>query len=374
MQRMAVTPRPDHGSKLEAIGLSFHSWDNYWKEDACYRFTAAQVDEIEEATRELHAMCIEAVRFVIRANRFAQLGIPQAFWRAIGDSFAQQDFTLYGRFDLAYDGTSPPKLLEYNADTPTSLLESAVAQWYWMKEKFPQYDQFNSLHERLVERWKLLGPAVKRIYFASLSENEEDWVCCTYLMDTATQAGYEAKHIFIEEIGWHASGECFVDLDGRPIEALFKLYPWEWLMCENFGKHIPTATTRFIEPLWKSVLACKGLLPILWEMYPNHANLLPAYFEPGKLVSYAKKPLYSREGANVELIENGRLLAKDDGPYGAEGAIYQALHRLPCFDGVYPVIGSWIVGDEPAGMCLREDVSPITTNMSQFIPHFFENP
>jgi glutathionylspermidine synthase len=257
-------------------------------------------------------------------------------------------------------------------DTPTSLLESAVAQWYWLEECFPQHDQFNSLHDRLVERWKQLGSSVTTIYFASSSENEEDWVCTTYLMDTATQAGYWARHIYIEDIGWHAAGECFVDLDGRPIEALFKLYPWEWLMREEFGKNIAGATTRFIEPIWKSVLACKGLLPILWEMYPGHPNLLPAYFEPGKLDSYAKKPLYSREGANVELYRNGRLVAKDNGPYGREGVIYQALHPLPDFHGRFPVIGSWIVGDEPAGMCIREDASPITTNMSNFIPHYFE--
>jgi glutathionylspermidine synthase len=307
---MAIDPRPDFGQKLEKIGLSFHSWDNYWKEDVCYRFSARQVDLLEEATRELHRMCIEAVRFVIGQNRFAQLGIPEAFERPVRESFTRQDFTLYGRFDLAYDGNSAPKLLEYNADTPTSLLESAVAQWYWLEECFPQHDQFNSLHDRLVERWKQLGSSVTTIYFASSSENEEDWVCTTYLMDTATQAGYRARHIYMEDIGWHAAGECFVDLDGRPIEALFKLYPWEWLMREEFGKNIAGATTRFIEPIWKSVLACKGLLPILWEMYPGHPNLLPAYFEPGKLDSYAKKPLYSREGANVELYRNGRLLRK----------------------------------------------------------------
>ncbi len=372
MERIAITPRPNFGKALEQVGLSFHSWDNYWKEDACYRFTAAQVDELEEAAQALHQMCLEAVRCVIRENRFAQLGIPETFWQPIRDSFAKQAFSLYGRFDLAYDGTSPPKLLEYNADTPTSLLESAVAQWYWLEDKFPQQDQFNSLHEQLVERWKLLGTSVTTIHFTSLSNNEEDWVATTYLMDTATQAGYDAKHIYLEDIGWHTPAECFVDLNGRPIEALFKLYPWEWLMHEEFGKHIPGSTTRFIEPIWKSVLSCKGLLPILWERYPEHPNLLPAYFEPGKLDAYAKKPMSSREGANIELVDQGRLLARDDGPYGKEGVIYQALHRLPCFDGKYPVIGAWIVGDAPAGMCLREDVSPITTNMSNFVPHYFE--
>jgi glutathionylspermidine synthase len=97
-------------------------------------------------------------------------------------------------------------------DTPTSLLESAVAQWYWLEECFPQHDQFNSLHDRLVERWKQLGSSVTTIYFASSSENEEDWVCTAYLMDTATQAGYWARHIYIEDIGWHAPENALLTL------------------------------------------------------------------------------------------------------------------------------------------------------------------
>lgn len=372
MERLTIVPRPDFAAKLEEIGLSFHSWDNYWREDVCYAFTSAEVDTLEAVTEELHGMCMKAVEHVIRENRFAQLGIPPAFWQPIRESFAQDEFSLYGRFDLAYDGVSAPKMLEYNADTPTSLLESAVAQWYWLEDRMPQRDQFNSLHERLVAQWKKLSLKTGKIHFAYLAGNEEDWVCSHYLMDTATQAGFEVADLHIEDIGRDAVRNCFVDRDNQPIEALLKLYPWEWMMREEFGPCVPQFSTRFIEPMWKAVLSCKGILPILWELYPGHPNLLPAYFEPGKLVSYAKKPLYSREGANVELVDCGHTVASDTGPYGAEGAIYQALYQLPVMGGRYPIIGSWVVGGEAAGMCIREDTSPITTNMSNFIPHFFE--
>lgn len=370
MRRMQVSPRPDHATKLEAIGLSFHAWDDYWCEAVCYRFTAEQIDLLEARTAELHRMCIQAVKHVILAQRLGELGIPAAYWQAIETSFARNEFSLYGRFDLAYDGITEPKLLEYNADTPTSLLESAVAQWYWMKEKFPSDDQFNSLHERLVERWKSLRSEDGCIWFASLAGNEEDWVCVHYLMDTAKQAGFEVRHIDIENLGWHPGLNQFVGENKEPIGTLFKLYPWEWMMREAFGPMTIACRTRFVEPIWKSVLSCKGILPILWELYPGHPNLLPAYFEPGLLSSYAKKPLFSREGANIVLVENGGVIAEDAGPYGREGYIYQALHKLPDFDGNYPVIGSWIVGDQPAGICLREDALLVTTNMSNFVPHY----
>ncbi|HTY98856.1 MAG TPA: glutathionylspermidine synthase family protein [Rhodocyclaceae bacterium] len=370
MERLAIAPRPDFQSRLEAQGLSFHSWDDYWNEAACYRFSLRQVEEIEAATEELHRLCMEALRTVVAGRRLGELGVPEAFWPAIAESLAQEEFSLYGRLDLAYDGASPPKLLEYNADTPTSLLESAVCQWYWLEDCYPERDQFNSLHERLVDRWRAL-PGEGPVYFASIAGNEEDWVCITYLLDTLVQAGREGRHIDVEQIGWNPRFNAFVDQQGIPIGQLFKLYPWEWLMREDFGKFIRDGRTRFIEPMWKSVLSCKGLLPILWELFPDHPNLLEARFRPDGMQSYAKKPLYSREGANIQLVADGRPLAEDDGPYGAEGYIYQRLVRLPNFDGRYPVIGSWLVNGEAAGMCVREDSSPITTNMSRFVPHYF---
>ena len=124
----------------------------------------------------------------------------------------------------------------------------------------------------------------------------------------------------------------------------------------------------------KMILSNKGILPLLWEMYPDHPNLLPAYFDDDPKAatlgaSYARKPLYSREGANIELIRNGRAVDKDDGPYGAEGYVRQAIAELPQFDGNYTVLGSWFAAGVPCGLCVREDSSPITKNTSRFLPH-----
>jgi glutathionylspermidine synthase len=80
--------------------------------------------------------------------------------------------------------------------------------------------------------------------------------------------------------------------------------------------------------------------------------------------------LYSREGANVSITTGGQTL-EQPGEYGDEGFIWQAYHPLPRFGGNYPVIGSWIVGEEAAGIGIREDDSPITKNSSRFVPHYF---
>jgi len=373
LRRVNCVPRPDWKRKLEALGFSYHSLDGqYWDESACYRFSASEIDLLEETTSELHRLCLKVVQHVIDNDLFARLHIPKAMVPMIQRSWLGQHQSLYGRFDLCYDAINAPKLLEYNADTPTSLLEAAVAQWHWLGDS-GHPDQFNSLHEKLIARWRQIGaglPDGTVLHLSCVADSEEDWVNTEYLRDTALQAGFDARFLFMEEVGWNT--ERFVDLAGEPIKLWFKLYPWEWLCREEFGPHLVSSDVRILEPAWKAILSSKAILPVLWELFPGHRNLLPAYFEPSKLGSrYAAKPIYSREGANVELHMDGKTISQP-GAYGAEGWVYQDLAPLPDFDGRYPVLGCWMVGDEPAGMGIREAATLITTNSSRFVPHYFD--
>ena len=371
MHRLQIEPRVGWQGKVEEQGLVYHTPEvPYWDESVCYRFNAAQIDQVEAATNELHRLCLRAVDRVVREDLFARLAIPERWVPLIRRSWERKEQSIFGRFDLWWDGCNPPKLLEYNADTPTSLLEAAVVQWFWLEEMFPEEDQFNSLHERLIARWQ--GAEVRgTVYFTCLREAEEDLANVTYLADTARQAGLATEHIFIEDIGWNAGRKLFLDQRVRPIETLMKLYPWEWMLEEEFGPHLAGAPWRVFEPAWKLVLSNKGILPILWEMAPGHPNLLPAYAEPQRLgESYVKKPLFGREGANITLVR-GSHTETTPGEYGAEGFVYQAFQPLPNFDGHCPVIGSWVIGNEAGGMGIRESESLITGNTSRFVPHYF---
>jgi glutathionylspermidine synthase len=373
MRREDRVPRPDWPQKVEGLGFHFHTMDGvYWDERACYRFTAAEIEKLELATGELQSRCIDAVGRVIEKGDYSRFHIPVAFHDLIERSWDDDEKSVYGRFDLSWDGSGEPKMLEYNADTPTALLEASVVQWYWLQDVFPQHDQFNSIHEKLIERWKEVRRDLKdgaRVYFTADASSAEDQGTVDYLRDTATQAGLEAPAIDIADIGW--DGKRFVDLDDRAIGALFKLYPWEWLAREEFGPHLLANTMRIIEPAWKMLLSNKAILPVLWEMFPDHPNLLAASFEPGRFATdYVKKPIYSREGANVSINARGEII-EAPGEYGEEGFIWQAYHRLPTFGANHTVIGSWIIGEEPAGIGIREDESPITRNTSRFVPHYF---
>ncbi|MGD9767452.1 MAG: glutathionylspermidine synthase family protein [Pseudolabrys sp.] len=382
MQRIACEERPDWREQAEAIGFDFHTIDGarYWDERAYYSFTLKEIEnDLEDPSAELDGMCRELVARAVDDDRILKrLAIPVAFWNWIARSWKRGDPSLYGRFDLRYDGNGPAKFLEYNADTPTGALETGVFQWQWLEQaiagrKLPAAaDQFNSLHEQLIAGWKAIG-AGRKLALTAIRDNPEDAGTVAYLEDCAQQAGLQTQLIPVDDIGKDGRGQ-FVDTEDRPIELLFKLYPLEWMMREAFGASLPGASTQFVEPPWKAILSNKGILPLLWEMFPNHPNLLPAYFEDDEKAaslgnSYARKPLYSREGANIELLTQGKPLDRDAGPYGAEGFIRQALAPLPQFDGNHVVVGSWIAAGKACGLSLREDASPITKNTSRFLPH-----
>ena len=386
MQRIKLPARPDWQARAEAVGFTWNNADgrDYWDETAAYEFSLAEIEDgIEAPTAELHSMCLDLVDEAIQSERLmTQLEIPEAMRDYVADSWKRNEPSLYGRFDFAYDGTGPAKLYEYNADTPTSIYEAGVFQWLWLEDLIQQgllpesTDQFNSLHDQLADRFKAIFPNGGFVHFASDPDFVEDRQTVRFLEDMARLAGLEPKFVPMTQIGLDADGR-FVDQDNYIVGAMFKLYPWEDMLREPYAANIAGSKTLFLEPPWKAVLSNKALLPLLWERHPGHPNLLETYFDDDPRVerlgsSYARKPLFSREGANVELWKDGRKGRVLDQGYGEEGWIRQELKAPPKFGVNYPVVGSWVIGDQPAGIGVREDRGRVTRDRSRFIPHIIE--
>lgn len=380
MKRIAIVERGDWRAQAAEYGFRFHTIDGqrYWDERAYYAFNLRQIErDLEDPSAELHAMAMGLLDEIVASEALMQrLAIPPAFRDWIADSWRRREPHLYGRLDLAYDGRGPAKLYELNYDTPTSLFESAFFQWQWLEDQRAQgrlpdeADQFNSIHEALLERFAALaGGLPPPLYFAAVRDSEEDQGTIAYLRDCAAQAGVGGELIAIEDIGLSSDGR-YTDLDDTVIGALFKLYPLEDMFAERFGQALPGSGLRLLEPPWKALLSNKGILPLLWERHRGHPNLLPAAFDDGSALppGWVRKPLHSREGANIVLhLDDGRVL-ESDGPY-AGPYIRQQAHPLPAFEGRYPMVGSWIVGDRACGIGIREDDSPITSDSARFLPH-----
>ena len=381
---MPIKPRKDWQQQADEFGFKFHTMygQTYWDESAYYQFTLKQIEQdLETPTEEIHQMCLHLVDKVVKDEKLlTKFQIPQHKWQLVSDSWQQRQPSLYSRLDFCYSGSGPAKLLENNADTPTSVYETGFWQWLWLEQQVDagvllrSSDQFNSLQERLIARfsdiWSQQSASV--LHFACCKDTEEDKGTVQYLADCATAAGIETAFVYVEDIGVDASGQ-FTDSHNQVIQALFKLYPWEFMFQETYHSHIDN-NMLWLEPAWKSILSNKAMLPMLWQMFPQHPNLLPAYFEDElhlatEHTSLVKKPIFSREGANISILSGGDTVTESFGPYGEEGFIYQQTQVLPKFENNYTLIGSWLVDDKAAGISIREDESKITQDMSRFLPH-----
>ena len=383
MRRVRIVERADWRASAERLGFRFHTIDGapYWDERAYYAFALEQIErDLETPTLELHEMAMDLVGEIVASDSLMhRLAIPERFRDWIARSWRDGSPHLYGRMDLAYDGRSPAKLYELNYDTPTALYEAAFFQWLWLEEQIergalpPEADQFNLIQENLVETFATIAPRLPRpLYFSAVRDSEEDQGTIAYLADCAEQAGLATHRIAIEDIGLAVDGR-YTDLDDAPIGALFKLYPIEFMFADAFGEALPEARLVLLEPPWKAVLSNKGILPLLWERYRGHPNLLPAFFDDRPdaplPVGWVRKPLLSREGANIDVHAAAGKEWRSDGPYGDMPYIRQAFHPLPDFDGAYPLVGSWVVGDRASGIGMREDDSLITRDSARFMPH-----
>jgi len=367
--------------RAEALGFGFHTPEGreYWVRDACYALTPEAVAALEAAARELNGMIAAAAAHVVRRGDYAAFGFTPRLAALVEESHRRTEPSLYGRFDFRLDPEGGIKLFEFNAETPAALLEAAVVQLAWFEETppgpetRPGTDQWNAIDDALVARWPAMG-LPRLIHFAAERGREDEIAQVAYLMATAQAAGHEAAFLPVDDISWQ-EGTGFVTPEGTPLAACFKLYPWDWLEAEEGGRLLPLGRTRWIEPARRMLHANKAILVTLWEMFPGHPLLLPAARERAAIAGPAiGKPALGLEGWGMQVVGT----ARDESTEAAEGlppspTIWQQWCPLPGHATgtglAYPVMGVWMVGDEPVGLGIREGSALVTTLEDRFVPH-----
>ncbi len=374
MKRLSLRPRPDWRAKVEALGYEMDLDDAapFWNESACWSFTASEVDVLSAAGSEVLSVLMRAAERVVEDRLWPLLGVPPEQARVIEASWRRRDPSLYGRFDIAWNGQGPPKFLEYNAETPASLFEASVVQWTWFEECAAALggdDQFNGVHEALVEQWRKLRLRLGHdaLHLTCLIPHAEDEAVVSYVEAAALEAGWRTKILPIDQLGFAQGG--FVDLEDQPIRAIFKMYPWNWMFRDMAAMTFDQPSPIWIEPAWRCLLDNKGIWAIAWDMFPHHPNLLETHTDPSLFGSrrYVSKAMFAWEGANIAIREGGAVLAQTGGEFGAEGSIHQDFAALGEGNAV---LGLWMVADAPAGLGVRESDGLITDRSARFVPHF----
>lgn len=389
MLQRDIAPRQGWQERLCSLGVDFYEVSGahpYWTEHQYFQISRREVDQIDSVSERLHRMAMEAVAYVFQHDLLSLFGLPEKHHDLLRHSWKTDTTYLYGRFDFAWDGLQAPKLLEYNAQTPTSLFEASVAAWDWLKQNvengsLPSHaDQFNLLDEQLIVQFNLLKTTKKPqslvLHFACDDTSTEDLRTVTYLAACADEAGWESVIVDINAIQLTVD-EQFADHNSKVIHNLFSLYPYEFALLDEYSDYIAGSGCTFIEPLWKVLLSSKALLPILWQLYPEHENLLESYFSDDprakKLTNKVTKPIFSREGANIAIELEGKQVEGTSGQYGQEGFITQQYAPLASFNNKRCVIGSWLIGQVASGISFRESDTLITNDVARFVPHLILN-
>jgi len=374
---------------LESIGFHWHTDkdESPYIADEVVVVSEEEAEAYYEAVNELYDMFVEAGDYIVENNLFHEIGIPFNLVDAVKKSWENDvHWHIYGRFDLAGGvGGVPIKLLEFNADTPTALFETAIVQWAMLKANgLDESAQFNNVYEairdnfnRLIvhdgnlddfeqyyEGWKIL--------FSAIRGNIEDENTTKLLQKMADDAGFHTAFAYVDEVE-------FGDEDGifygdEQYEYWFKLIPWEMIAIEE--SDLARILTNIMEnqkaiilnPAYTLMFQSKAIMKILWDLYPNHPLLLETSFEPiGK--KQVQKPFLGREGGSVKILDaNGNVFTSAEDSYGDQPTIYQAYAELPQDEqGRYYQAGVFFAY-EGCGLGYRRG-GEILDNMSKFVSH-----
>ncbi len=375
---------------LEEIGFSWHTDSDGSKyiSDELVEVTTQEAEDYYQAVNEIYDMYVEAAEYVIENNLFFELGIPFNLIDIIKKSWENDvHWHIYGRFDLAggIDGKGI-KLIEFNADTPTALFETALLQWAILKaNNMDEAKQFNNVYEAIRENFKRLITLFDepekfdelydgwKILFSCIEGNDEEEATTKLLQQIASDAGFVTDFEFLQNV--HFDDEGIYDAQENPYEYWFKLYPWEDIATDE--PELATTLTHIIEnqkaiilnPAYTLLFQSKGMLAILSQLFPDSPYLLKTSFEPLDGLKQVAKPLFGREGANTAIMdENKKVLMQTDGPYDNYKKVYQEYVDFTQDHTGKKYQAGVFFAYEACGLGFRKG-GEILDNMSKFVGH-----
>lgn len=363
---------------------------NAYLTEEIVEISAAERDAFYTAGNHLYERFVEAAEYVLDNDLLHTLGIPPNLYDLIEYTWEdERHLHLYGRFDLVggVDGL-PMKVLEFNADTPTSVPETAIIQWAQLRANGISEDrQFNFLYEALVDnfkRLKKLNPGREAaILFSTLAGAPEDDHNVELLQTAAREAGFETTFRYIDQVIFSDINGIFVEEENGNTTQYpfwFKLIPWEYIaedepeLCRILTNIVTRGLAIVLNPAYTMLFQSKALMAYLWQLNPKDPLLLKTTLEEPvgrENYPFVEKVVLGREGANVAIFDDDGLPeTARSGEYENQIKVYQALAQLARDEaGNYYQAGLFFAY-EACGIGFRRSAHRIIDNSGQFIGHW----
>ena len=376
---------------LDSIGFHWHtdSDESSYVADELVVLNKEQAERYYEAVNELYDMFVATGDYIIENNLLDELDIPFNLQELVKLSWENDvHWHLYSRFDLAGGIDKDIKLIEFNADTPTALFETAIIQWAMLKaNNLDEESQFNFIYEAIVNNFKrlvVLDGDIEdfdemyegwKILFSSIKGNIEDENTTKLLKLMAEDAGFECEFAYIEDVEFSDEGIFY---EGEKYEFFFKLIPWEMIAIEEpdlalyLTNIVKNQEAIILNPAYTLMFQSKRFLKYLWDLYPNHPLLLETSFEPLNK-KQVKKVSFGREGESIEILdENGNVEIKNGDEYDNFKPVYQEYYEFEKDErGNFYQAGVFFAY-EGCGVGYRRG-GKILNNMSKFVGHIIED-
>ncbi|MEN1935339.1 glutathionylspermidine synthase family protein [Paenibacillus sp. 102] len=311
--------------------------------------------------------------------------------------------SIISRFDFALtdDGI---KLLEFNSDTPTFIMECFQINGEVCKEL--DYHDPNENQERLLSSGitKAVMEAAKgierpNVVFTAHQEHIEDWNTTRYLSQLCQVSN---KVVSMSEL--RITEEALLDGDGVRIDVLYRqTYPIEHLVEDRDPKNgdlvgvellqlVKEGKLFIINPISSFLLQPKSVQCLIWGLaeagafYTNEEQqwikeyMLPTYLEPDLFLgknSFVQKPSFGREGDTVTIRDKDIKIIDQNSyqTYKRELPVFQKYTKLPVVsletekgnEELSYVFGSFLIAGKPSSIGIRAG-EKITGNESYYLP------
>lgn len=124
----------------------------------------------------------------------------------------------------------------------------------------------------------------------------------------ANDAGYQTDFCYMDQVGFLEHDGIFNAANNTRFDYWFKLYPWEDIALQTDGiinileEITRNTSTVTLNPAYTLLFQSKGMLKVLYDLFPTSPYLLETKFEPLKGKKYVSKKMFGREAQMLRFM------------------------------------------------------------------------